>query len=318
MLDLRRMMLLVDLADLGTVTAVAQRRDITSSAVSQQLRVLEDEAGAILFRKEGRVLGLTRSGKVLVEHVRRVLYAVDEATSAVAATKNGVSGQVVVGAFNMAVNLFAVPLIRRLSAVQPDIHVQTQQHSTSSALRLLRQGELDLAITATHDFNCPENFGGLVRYELLVEPMVLVAPGHVHRNIRNRGLVALADEPWVTGGPDSSLNAAVQLIAENAGFDPKIKHRLVGAHNICELAATEIASAVVPLHAIPPRLRALIVDGVTIGNRTYSAVVREGRQRDPGIAAIVRELKFIAADIGADLDDLSPDPRQWGDLARVS
>lgn len=41
MLDLRRMMLLNDLAELGTVTAVAERRCITSSAVSQQLRVLE-------------------------------------------------------------------------------------------------------------------------------------------------------------------------------------------------------------------------------------------------------------------------------------
>ncbi len=57
MLDLRRMMLLSDLADLGSVTAVAERRSITSSAVSQQLRVLEEEAGAVLFRRDGRTLG---------------------------------------------------------------------------------------------------------------------------------------------------------------------------------------------------------------------------------------------------------------------
>ncbi|WP_206779357.1 LysR family transcriptional regulator, partial [Frankia sp. EI5c] len=63
-LDLRRMMLLRDLADFGTVTAVAERRNITSSAVSQQLRVLEQETGAILFRRDGRTLGLTRSGRV--------------------------------------------------------------------------------------------------------------------------------------------------------------------------------------------------------------------------------------------------------------
>lgn len=84
MLDLRRMMLLADLADLGSVTAVAEHRSITSSAVSQQLRVLEEEVGAVLFRRDGRTLGLTRSGQVLAEHVRRVLAAVDEAMSAVA------------------------------------------------------------------------------------------------------------------------------------------------------------------------------------------------------------------------------------------
>ncbi|MDV7191270.1 helix-turn-helix domain-containing protein [Mycolicibacterium fortuitum] len=50
-------MLLADLADLGSVTAVAEHRNITSSAVSQQLRVLEDETGAALFRRDGRTLG---------------------------------------------------------------------------------------------------------------------------------------------------------------------------------------------------------------------------------------------------------------------
>ncbi len=184
MVDLRRMMLLADLADLGTVTAVAERRNITSSAVSQQLRVLEDEAGAILFRKDGRTLGLTRSGKVLVEHVRRVLGA-------------------------------------------------------------------------------------------------------------------LAEESWVTGLPGSTLAQAVQLIGDGAGFEPRITHRLVGAQNICGRAATEVASAVVPRYSVPRLLQGLIVEDVVAGSRTLHAVVREGRQRDPKIAAVVRELKDIARGLDA-------------------
>ena len=138
---------------------------------------------------------------------------------------------------------------------------------------------------------------------MLVEPLVLLAPNHVHANIRNRGLAALGDEPWVTGVVDSALDAAVQLIGENEGFAPKIKHRLVGARNVCELAATEIASAVVPLHAIPQRLHGLIVDGVTAGHRTYNAVVREGRQRDPKLSLLVRELKHIAGGIGVEIEE---------------
>jgi DNA-binding transcriptional LysR family regulator len=301
MLDLRRMMLLADLADLGTVTAVAQRRNITSSAVSQQLRVLEGEAGAVLFRKEGRALSLTRSGQVLVEHVRRVLSAVDEAASALAASESGTSSHVVMGAFNMAVSLFAVPLVQRLGAGASGLQVQVQQHLIPSALRLLRQGELDLAVTCTYDFGGEDNYNGLLRHELLTEPLVLVAPSHVHRIIRNEGLAALADEPWVTGGTEGPLNTAVQRIGAHGGFTPKIKHRLDGAQNICELAATEMAAAVVPLYAIPRHLHGLVVQDATAGSRTYNAVVRQGRRRDPKLSAIIRELKHIAAGIGMDL-----------------
>ena len=126
MLDLRRMTLLSDLADLGSVTAVAERRGITSSAVSQQLRVLEDEVDAILFRREGRTLGLTRSGHVLVEHVRRVLTAVDEAMSAVAATRDRTSGQIAIAAFNMGIPTLAAPLMQRLSVAEPDLRIAVQ------------------------------------------------------------------------------------------------------------------------------------------------------------------------------------------------
>ncbi|ONH35444.1 MULTISPECIES: LysR family transcriptional regulator [Protofrankia] len=94
MLDLRRLMLLCELADLGTMTAVARNRRVTSSAVSQQLRVLEDEVDAVLFRRDGRTLRLTHSGEVLAEHARRVLQAVDTAMSAVAAIQDRTAGRV--------------------------------------------------------------------------------------------------------------------------------------------------------------------------------------------------------------------------------
>lgn len=294
MLDLRRMMLLRDLADLGTVTAVAERRNITSSAVSQQLRVLEDETGATLFRRNGRTLGLTRSGQVLAEHVRHVMAAVDEAMSAVAATRDSVSGQIAVAAFNMAVPTLAAPMVARLSADEPGLVVQVQQEDSANALRLLRQGEVDVAITCHYDFLGRDSPGGLATERLLVEPLVLMAPSTLHVRIRERGLAALADGPWVTGPQRSGLDVAVMWAGERAGFTPHIKHRLVGAQNICELAATEVASAVVPRLSVPPHLDHLVVPGLALGGRTISAVVRAGRQRDPNIAVILRALHAVA------------------------
>lgn len=296
MLDLRRMMLLSDLADLGSVTAVAERRSITSSAVSQQLRVLEEEAGATLFRRDGRTLGLTRSGQVLAEHVRRVLVAVDEAMSAVAETRDRVSGQVAIATFNMGIPTFAVPLMQRLSASEPDLRIQVQQETSSAAIRLLRQGEVDVALTCHYDFVGHEPPGGLTTVPLLFEPLVLLAPTHSHLRVRKHGLSALADGPWITGPQSSGLGVAVVRAGESAGFTPQVKHRVIGAQNICDLAATEVASAIVPRLSVPEKLEGLIVPGLDLGGRTISAVVRAGRQRDPNIALIVRTLHAIAED----------------------
>ncbi|MGY1990177.1 LysR family transcriptional regulator [Mycolicibacterium fortuitum] len=294
MLDLRRMMLLADLADLGSVTAVAEHRNITSSAVSQQLRVLEDETGAVLFRRDGRTLGLTGSGKVLAEHARRVLAAVDEAMSAVAETRDRVAGQVAIATFNMGIPLLAVPLMQQLSSQEPNLRVHVQQDTSAAALRLLRQSEVDIAITCRYDFLGPDPTGGLATVPLLFEPFVLLAPTQSHLRIRTHGLSALADEFWVTGPQNSGLDIAASHACESAGFAPQVKHRLIGAQNICELAATEVASAIVPRLSVPAKLEALIVEGLALGGRTISAVVRAGRQRDPNISLILRTLQAIA------------------------
>lgn len=296
MLDLRRMMLLCDLADLGSVTAVAERRRITSSAVSQQLRVLEDEADAVLFRRDGRTLGLTRSGQVLVDHVRVVLTAVDEAMSAVAATRDHLAGQIAIASFNMGIPMLAAPLMRQLSVAEPDLRLEIQQQASSGALRLLRQGEIDIAITCRYDFGGDETPGGLTSEQLLFEPLVLLAPPQEHLRIRKNGVSALADTPWVTGPQNSGLANALVRACESAGFTPQVKHRLIGAQNICDLAATEIASAVVPRLSVPARLEHFIVPDLVVGGRGISAVVRAGRQRDPNIALVLRTLREIATD----------------------
>ncbi|MFW0785554.1 LysR family transcriptional regulator [Gordonia sp. CPCC 206044] len=297
MLDLRRMMLLCDLAELGTVTAVADRRGITSSAVSQQLRVLEDEVGATLFRRVGRSLGLTRGGVVLADHARRVLGAVDEAMTAVAATQDRNSGQLVVASFNMGISLLAAPMVARLGIDAPDIHVQLRQEDRGPALRLLRQGEIDLAITCTYGFGAHESLGGLRNIALVSEPLVLMAPARLHLPIHDSGIAALADASWVTGPENSGLGVAVLRAGERADFIPRIKHRLIGARNICDLAATGVGPAIVPRLSVPEHLRSLVVDDVELESREISAVVRAGRRQDPNTSAALDILRSIADEI---------------------
>ncbi|MFF2087347.1 LysR family transcriptional regulator [Nocardia sp. NPDC058176] len=294
-LDLRRMMLLCDLAELGSVAAVAEQRRVTSSAVSQQLRALEHDTGAVLFRRDGRTLGMTRTGEVLVQHVRKVLSALDEAETAIAAARTGVLGNIAVASFNMGIPMLVAPMMSRLRLAHPDLNVALQQESAEHALRLLRRSELDIAILCRYPFDAPHSAAGLIDEHLMDEPMVLLAPLDQHDRIRAEGIGALAESPWVTGPVSSGLSTTLGQVAGAAGFVPKVKHRVIGAQNLCMLAATEVASAIAPRMAVPAEFESLIVRDVGFAARTISAVVRHNRQRDPNIKLVLRELHDVVA-----------------------
>ena len=80
-MDVRRLALLRELADRGTVTAVAQSLHLTPSAVSQQLKALEREAGVPLTERSGRGLALTAPGRVLAETAKDLAVAIQQAES---------------------------------------------------------------------------------------------------------------------------------------------------------------------------------------------------------------------------------------------
>ena len=100
MLDLRRLRLLREVEARHTLRAAAEALGYTTSAVSQQLSVLEREAGAALLERVGRNVRLTDAGRVLVRHAQTLLDAAEAAEAEVAEVAAGqVAGVVRVASF---------------------------------------------------------------------------------------------------------------------------------------------------------------------------------------------------------------------------
>ena len=78
-MDVRRLELLRELAERGSITAVAAATNRTSSAVSQQLKVLEREAGIPLTERRGRGIVLTGAGRMLAQTATDVAVALERA-----------------------------------------------------------------------------------------------------------------------------------------------------------------------------------------------------------------------------------------------
>src|SRR5436189_180755 len=91
MLDLRRLRLLRELHARGTIAAVADALQFTPSAVSQQLGILEREAGVQLLERAGRGVRLTDAALVLVEHTEALLARAERAEADLAAARRPVA-----------------------------------------------------------------------------------------------------------------------------------------------------------------------------------------------------------------------------------
>src|SRR4051794_30926577 len=114
MLDLRRLRLLCELHQRGTIAAVADALQYTPSAVSQQLNLLERETGVQLLARAGRGVRLTDPALVLVAHAEALLDRAALAEADLAQATKTVSGRARIAAFPSVAIKLAIPAIERL------------------------------------------------------------------------------------------------------------------------------------------------------------------------------------------------------------
>src|SRR5918998_1592081 len=115
MLDLRRLRLLRELKARGTIAAVADALQFTPSAVSQQLGILEREAGVRLLERAGRGVRLTDPALALVEHADALLERAALAEADLAAASGTVAGRVRIASFQSMALRLALPAIAALA-----------------------------------------------------------------------------------------------------------------------------------------------------------------------------------------------------------
>src|SRR6187549_1888681 len=124
MLELRRLRLLRELHERGTIAAVADALQFTPSAVSQQLNLLEREAGVTLLEKAGRGVRLTDPALVLVGHAQALLDRAARAEADLAAAAGTVAGRARVATFQSVALELAIPAMAELRVTAPRLRTE--------------------------------------------------------------------------------------------------------------------------------------------------------------------------------------------------
>jgi DNA-binding transcriptional LysR family regulator len=296
MLDVRKLRVLREVENRGTIAAAADALQYTPSAVSQQLAALQAEAGVTLLERVGRSVRLTDAGRRLVRHADEILSRLEEAEAELSAG-DAVRGTVRVSAFQTAALALLPRTIAELGERHPDLRVEYTEAEAEEALPLLAGGELDLVIAEEYDYLPRPRDPRLRREELGRDPILVVLPDShpLARRGRPVPLEKLATEPWCTGRNETLFADMVLRACRGAGFEPNVQHRANDLQILLELVAAGHAVSLMPgLGNRGAGVTALPAAGRPLG-RTIFTAVRRSSARQPAVEALLGTLQAVAA-----------------------
>lgn len=296
-MDASRLRMLRELADHGTVAAVADMLAMTPSAVSQQLKTLQREAGVTLLEPAGRRVRLTDAGQVLVDHAEQVLAALDRAQADMDSYRTTARGQVTVSFFPSGAAMLLAPLIlgtraRGVEVIGRDIDVPAARAPQQLA-------DVDVVVVHRDERDTTAWGPRFTSTVLLREPLdVLLPPQHPLASKAQLRLSELADQDWIGVEGGLMVDDVFKSIATLTGVAPRITQRVNDFRVLEELVQAGIGIALMPRYVVLARdLVRRPIEDIKLARR-IEAVTRAGAASRPAIALVLAELHAIADLVG--------------------
>lgn len=245
-MDLRSLKVFLDAVEHGSLSKAAARNFITPSAVSQQLKALEEELGTSLLIRERSGVSQTEAGRVVAEHARALLGRVERIISDVKALEGKVAGNLRIGSIYSVGLYFLPPYISEFIRTYPDAHIHMTYLRSDDIASRVASGALDLGAVAY-----PRASEGLTVVSVGEDPIVLVVPaGH---RLAGRPDVApseIADEPFIAFHHETPTGAAIQRFLSSAGVRVRITHEFDNIDTIKRAVEVGAGISLVPSETI--------------------------------------------------------------------
>lgn len=296
-MDVRRLTLLRELAQRGSVTAVAAALHLTPSAVSQQLKTLEREAGLPLTERSGRGISLTAAGRALADAAADVAIAIERAEATWEEFRGTPRGEVTLSTFPTAGQMLLDGTLRRLEA-QPNLRLVITDLETAGVDDFADlTPDHDIVLADAHAYRDSWRRRRLVAVELMHEPLDIALPeAHplaARKSLRPQDVV---DEPWIGVSEDFPYDRIRQRIETVTRRPARVLQRINDNRLVEVLVAGGHGIAILPRYTTRDR------DGIVIrpltgvpNERIIWALIRPERAVRPSVRAVVDALRAEAA-----------------------
>ncbi|MGW6316444.1 LysR family transcriptional regulator [Streptomyces sp. NPDC055099] len=275
----------------GSITAAAHSLELTAGAVSQQLAALRADVGVDLLRPAGRTVALTEAGHVLLEHADRILTAMEEAESAVAAVKGTVGATATLAALPSTVAGIVAPALAALGSCHPQLTV-TCLVTDQAQLRELGLGTVDVVLGQRYHHLPDATPQGIDVSPLLDDPLLVVTAAD-HGDDRPVSLRQLATHDLAVPPPTTDCGQAILQACHRAGFTPAPRYITADIAAQLTLARAGLATALVPRTAIDPTTPGIRTTPIADHpiQRLLFAATRHTEHANPTTTAIAAALR---------------------------
>lgn len=295
-MDVHRLELLRELAERGSITAVARATNRTVSAVSQQLKVLEREAGIPLTERSGRGILLTGAGRMLAQTATEVAIALERADAVWEDFKQAPRGEVTLTTFPTGGQMLLPGLLAAVARIPGLVLVATDQDPLHPDFADLTP-DFDIVLADSPGMLPAWRERGLTVVTLMEEPLDVALP-EGHRLAEKASLSArdLLGETWIGTPLGSPYDRILRQLEAVTGVPATIGQRFLDNGIVEAIVAAGHGIAILPRFTTRDHENGLVtrpLSGVR-AVRQISALLRPDRAERPSVRLVVEALRTEA------------------------
>lgn len=279
-LEIRHLRLVSAIAETGSVTRAGQQLHLSQSALSHQLRDIEDRLNAPLFHRIGKRMVLTPAGEELLRSATKVLEIVSRTEEQIRQTAGGKAGVLRISTQCYTCYHWLPGVLKEYRPIHPKVDVQVDTAATTRPVSFLLDGRIDLAVVSDR-VRDPR----VVEQRLFEDDLVVIAAaGHAWAAKRYVVPQDFARETLIIYPPREE-SSIIQRVLAPAGVVPASLQQVQLTEAIIELVKAGLGVAVMARWAVRPYVEA--------GSLCALRLTRKGYRRQWS-AAVLRGMAPVA------------------------
>ena len=284
-MSIRRLRTLIAVDEHKTFSAAADAVYITHAAVSQQIRLLEEEWQITLFDRSRRTPQLTPAGRALVARAREIVRAYDTIIAS-ALGDEGFKGEVSLGAVPMTLTGLTPLSVRLLKDSYPDLHVRIVPGMTTQLIAEVERGAVDAAVLSRQG-PLPTDMN---HADVAQEPMQLLAP---EDTLGEDVIGLLTRYPFIRFSRDAVVGGLIDSWLRENNINVQVTMELQGLEAISSMVLAGLGVSIVPARCVRgfnplPLRRLALPEGAPV--RQLTLAFRRDNPRIPVIQEIHKAL----------------------------
>ncbi len=285
-----------DLVETASFSRAASLNSITQSAVSQQIRALEQRYDVSLIERGKKNFSVTQEGRAFLEASKEILHTYGNLGDRIRELQNVVAGQLRVATV-YSIGLHELPpFLKKFRAVYPEVEVLIDYRRSAQVYNEVLEGDADLGLVAF-----PTKRTGLVIEDFWRDKLVLIChPSHPLAECKRINLRDLSGEKFISFEPDLPTRKVIDRLLREEGIEIVPAMDFDNIETVKRAVEIENGVSIVPLSSVADETRNGSLVAVEIESfemwRPLGVIYRRHRAISPAqkqFVALLKETRWV-------------------------